>query len=70
MITPVYILTNKSNKVLYIGVTDNIDERIKRIFGEISPDNSEIAFKHITVGFCVLKTDSVQPIYTEDCIIQ
>lgn len=25
----VYILTNKSNKVLYIGVTDNIDERVK-----------------------------------------
>jgi len=25
----VYIMTNKSNKVLYIGVTDNIDERIK-----------------------------------------
>jgi putative endonuclease len=25
----VYILTNKSNKVLYIGVTDNIDQRVK-----------------------------------------
>ena len=25
----VYIMTNKSNKVLYIGLTDNIDERVK-----------------------------------------
>jgi len=25
----VYIMPNKSNKVLYIGVTDNIDERVK-----------------------------------------
>src|SRR5690606_6381883 len=25
----VYIMTNKANKVLYIGVTDNLDERVK-----------------------------------------
>lgn len=25
----VYIMTNKANKVLYIGVTDNLEERVK-----------------------------------------
>jgi putative endonuclease len=25
----VYIMTNKPNGVIYIGVTDNIDERVK-----------------------------------------
>ncbi|WP_318343209.1 GIY-YIG nuclease family protein [Flagellimonas baculiformis] len=25
----VYIMTNKANEVLYIGVTDNLDERVK-----------------------------------------
>ncbi|WP_339624951.1 hypothetical protein [uncultured Winogradskyella sp.] len=28
-------MANKPNGVIYIGVTDNIDERVKRVYTEI-----------------------------------
>ena len=37
----VYIMTNKPNGVIYIGVTDNIDERVKEHKNMIYPKLSQ-----------------------------
>ncbi len=40
----VYIMSNKSNKVLYIGVTDTIDERVKEHKLKIYPTSYTAKF--------------------------
>ncbi len=64
----VYIMTNKPNGVLYIGVTDNIEERVKehklkpypKSFTARYNCNKLIYFEELENGENALKRDTIQ----------